>query len=307
MFKKIKIIVIALVVGTLLTACSGGNKNQGGKIDVKVQVWAIQYLVNEIGKENVNATLAVESGDAHHKEPTQKEIADLSKSILFFYIGYGDVGVEAQELLKATNSSADKNIDLASNLEAVAKGSEKDPHVWLSPKQMLIMAETVKQKLSDKLPDKKNELEANYNSLVQRLKDLDAEMKTMFANKNHKKVLVEHSAYAYMARDYGFEQLSLTSKHEHEDHEGEGSKADEHAEISAAQIEDLKKVVATEKLSILYGDSQNQSELTGKVAQELGLKVEKVSTLETLSQEETKKDYITHIKEITEKFSQEME
>lgn len=305
MVKKILKIVTVIIAGFMLTACTASNKSQEGKIDVKVQVWALQYLVNEIGKDNVNATLAVESGDAHHKEPTQKEIAELAKSTLFFYIGFGDVGVEAQELLKATSSNPDKNVDLTNKVDAIAVGSEKDPHVWLSPKQMLVMAETVKQKLSDKLPDKKSEFEVNYEALVKRLKALDSEMQTLFTNKKNKKVLVEHAAYTYMARDYGFEQLSLTTTHDHEN-EG-GKKADEHAELSAAQIENLKKIVASEKLSILYGDSQNQSELTAKVAKELGLKIEKVSTLETLSQEEVKKDYVTHIKEIAQKFAQEME
>lgn len=308
MIKKIKIVITALVVGIALSACSMQSANSD-KLNVKVQVWALQYLVSEIGKENVDVSLAVASGDAHHKEPTQKEIADLASSKLFFYVGFGDVGVEAKELMKSTNDTSGKNVDVASQLEGIAVGEEKDPHVWLSPKQMLKMAEVVKQQLIEKKSDKKADFEKNYEALKTKLTALDQKLTTMFAAKTQKTILVEHAAYGYMARDYQFKQHGLSENHDHDhDHENEsGGQSGEHAELSPSQIEHLKEEVTENKLSILFGDSQNQSEETEKVAKELGVKVEKVSTLETLSAEEAKKDYITHIEEIAGKFAQEME
>lgn len=293
----------------VLTACS--TTKNSDKLDVKVQVWALQYLVNEIGKEHVTVSLAVEAGDAHNKEQTQKEVAALEKSNLFFYVGFGDVGVEAQELLKATNNSdSNKSVDVAARLEAVVHGEEKDPHVWLSPKQMIVMGETVTQKLSEKRPEKKSEFEANYEKLKQKLTELDTELKNIFSNKTKKSVLVEHTAYGYMARDYGFTQHGLAGNHDHDhdhDHEDESAAAGEHAELSAGQIEKLKEEVKEENIAYLFGNSQNQSEETEKVAKELGVTLEKVSTLETLSQEEAKKEYSEHVREIAQKFAKEME
>lgn len=306
MIKKMKMIFIIFVVGIALSACSL-TSNNNEKLNVKVQVWALQYLVSEIGKEHVDVSLAVTSGDAHHKEPTQKEIADLAKSKLFFYVGFGDVGVEAKELMKSTNDESGKNVDVASQLEGISVGEEKDPHVWLSPKQMLKMAEVVKQQLIEKKSDKKAEFEKNYEELKTKLTALDQKLTIMFSNKTRKTILVEHAAYGYMARDYQFKQHGLAENHNHDhEHEG-GGQSGEHAELSPAQIEHLKEEVKENNLSILFGDSQNQSEETEKVAKELGVKVEKVSTLETLSTEEAKKDYITHIEEIAGKFAQEME
>lgn len=302
--KRIKLMVYAVVTMMMLTACTG-TKSQTEKLDVKVQVWAMKYLVEEIGKENVNVTLAVTSGDAHHKEPTQKEIAELSKSSLFFYVGAGDLGVEAEEIMKATEGNKEKNVNLFSHVEALNKGTEKDPHAWLSPKQMKIMSATVKDKLIEKKADKKNDFETNYNNLQKKLTDLDQEITQMFTKKTKSEILTEHAAYGYLARDYNFAQHGLTEEHHH-DGESTSSSNGEHAELSASQVETLKEVVTEEGFKTLFADSQNQSETIENLAKELNVKLVKVSTLETVSKEEEQKDYIQHIKEIAEKFSSEL-
>lgn len=308
MIKKIKIIIIAFS-SLLLTGCAT-TTTEGSKLEVKVQVWAMKYLVQEIGKENVNVSLAVTSGDAHHKEPTQKEIAELSKSALFFYMKAGDLGREAEEIIKVAGEDKGKNIDLMSGVDPLANGTEVDPHAWLSPKQMIVMAETVKNQLVTKRTEKKNEFENNYAQVIEKLKRTDQELANTFTNTTTKEILVEHSAYGYMARDYGFEQHGLTSVHSHQEGEShsheENSSTSEHTELSSSQIEALKEVVVEEKMTVLFSDSQNQSEMTEKVAKELGLTVEKVSTLETLSEAEEKTDYISHIKAIANKFAKAM-
>lgn len=305
--KKLKLLILSLVSLIMFTGCTV-NENKQEKLEVKVQVWAMKYLVEEIGKEHVNVALAVESGDAHHKEPTQKEIAELSKSSLFFYISAGDLGREAEELMKAAGSK-EKNVDLFEHVEALQKGAEKDAHAWLSPKQMQLMAQTVKEKLIAKKADQKSLFEANYNALTEKLKSLDETVTKLFAQKTKSEILVEHAAYGYLARDYGFAQHALTDTHDHDAHaeEASGTSSTEHSELSASQVETLKKVVAEEGFKTLFADSQNQSETITKIAKELGITLERVSTLETLSKEEAKKDYIEHIKEIAQKFAKELE
>lgn len=310
MIKKIMFSVISFLFVLNLVGCTANQTSE--KLDVKVQVWALQYLVEEIGKEDVNVSLAVASGDAHHKEPTQKEVAALAKSALFFYIGSGDVGVEAESLLKTTESSQTKTIDLAQSADLLQVGSETDPHIWLSPKQMMKMAEQVKQALIDQKGDKKSAFETNYAALNEKLKAVDAELQTIFANKTNQSILIEHAAYGYMARDYGFKQHSLTQTHEGHDHEDdraheESGGSNESSEFSAAQIETLKQEVKERQWKYLYADSQSQSESVAKVAAELGLEVQKVSTLETPAQSGTNQSYVEEIKKIAEVFVKEME
>lgn len=304
--KKLRLLTLSLV-GLIMFAGCTANENKQEKLEVKVQVWAMKYLVEEIGKEHVNVTLAVESGDAHHKEPTQKEIAELSKSNLFFYMSAGDLGREAEELMKASGDK-EKNVDLFEHVVALQKGSEPDAHAWLSPKQMQLMAQTVKEKLITKKVDQKSFFEANYTKLNEKLKSLDEEVTKLFAHKTKNEILVEHAAYGYLARDYGFAQHALTDTHDHDAHAEEtgGASNTEHSELSTAQVETLKEVVSEEGFKTLFADSQNQSETITKLAKELGITVERVSTLETLSKEEAKKDYIEHMKEIAQKFAKEM-
>lgn len=306
MIKRIGIIGAVLF---MLSGCVQGNQEKA-KIEVKVQVWAMKYLVESIGKEEVNVSLAVASGDAHHKEPTQKEIAELTKSHLFFYTDAGDLGREAHELIKASGTSDGKNVDVMKGLESIVNGSEKDPHVWLSPKQMIVMAKTVKESLCEKRSDKKEVFESHYKDVVAQLQQLDQTMTELFAHKTKSEILVEHAAYGYLARDYGFAQHALTESHnhasgEHHSEDESGAKVSEHTEMSAAQIETLKQIVQEEKFTTLFADSQNQSELTEKIAKELNITLQKVSTLETLSQNE-QADYVVQMKQIAEKFAKEM-
>lgn len=305
--QKFKLFILILAGLLFVTGCAT-NESKQGKLDVKVQVWAMKYLVEGIGKEHVNVSLAVESGDAHHKEPTQKEIAELSKSSLFFYIDAGDLGREAQELMKATGGSQVKNSNLFQGVEPLLKGSDNDPHIWLSPKQMKVMAKTVKEKLIEKKVDQKAEFEKNYQRVNEELDTLDQTFKALFANKTKEEVLVEHAAYGYLARDYGFSQHLLTDDHHGENHESEhiASNGSEHAELSASQVETLKKIVVEEQFMTLFADSQNQSETIEKVAKELNITLIKIPTLETLSQEEANKGYVKQMETIAEQFAKEL-
>lgn len=90
------------------------------------------------------------------------------------------------------------------------KKTKRDPHVWLDPLQALIIAENVKEILSELKPTAKKDFEQNYQTLKKRLLELDADFQKMAAKAPKKVFLTAHAAYGYWEDRYGLIQLSAS-------------------------------------------------------------------------------------------------
>jgi zinc transport system substrate-binding protein len=84
-----------------------------------------------------------------------------------------------------------------------------DPHTWTSPKEMLIIAGNIKTALISTFPDHKVLIESNYELLIQDLNNLNERLQTLANEKPGLSFMIFHPAYTYLARAYGFEQMTI--------------------------------------------------------------------------------------------------
>ena len=85
----------------------------------------------------------------------------------------------------------------------------KDPHVWLSPMNGLIMAKNTLKALQDQDPSSSLIYNDNYKAFVREIETLDAELKSLFANKKGMKFMVFHPAWGYFAKAYDLVQVPI--------------------------------------------------------------------------------------------------
>ncbi|MDD9952994.1 MAG: zinc ABC transporter substrate-binding protein [Candidatus Woesearchaeota archaeon] len=85
----------------------------------------------------------------------------------------------------------------------------KDPHIWVSPKSMITMSENIAAGLKQADPASAAVYEANAATYIAQLKELDAAFTAGLATCKKDTVLVNHAAFAYLAHDYGFNQLAI--------------------------------------------------------------------------------------------------
>lgn len=83
-----------------------------------------------------------------------------------------------------------------------------NPHIWLDPTLQMAAAEKIRDALSTIVPDKRATFEGNATAYIENLKKLDADFKAAAEKFKSKKFIGFHSAYDYLARRYGLEQIA---------------------------------------------------------------------------------------------------
>ncbi len=84
-----------------------------------------------------------------------------------------------------------------------------DPHIWLAPSLVKIQAETIAQALIEQYPDHKVVFEKNLGDFLQKISDLDLNIKAAFQGMAGREFMVFHPSWGYWARDYGLVQVPV--------------------------------------------------------------------------------------------------
>ena len=256
---------------------------QAKEVKVFVSIEPQKFFVQTIGGKDVEVYTMVKPGASPATyEPTPKQMALLSESSLFFSIG---VPFERNFLpklkqvvkgIKVVDTSAGiplRKMDSSfssekSNLPVGGNHPENkggyDPHIWLNPEYVEIQAETIANALIKINPENKDIYLKNKKDFIERLKELDIEIKSILAPVKGKTFMVFHPAWGYFADAYGLKQFSVEV-------EGKEPKARQLARIiERAEKEDIRAI---------FIQSQFSRRLAEKIADSIGGKVVAVNPL----------------------------
>ncbi|WP_442595644.1 metal ABC transporter substrate-binding protein [Neobacillus sp. D3-1R] len=284
-----------LLVSSFVTGCAPSEKDinkDSGKLTVYTTVYPLKYFTERIAGDLVTVDTIYPAGaDEHTFEPSQRDMMTLADSDLFIYIGLGLEGFveKAKTTLKnedVTLVAAGEKLNpadlTASHDEEEHEHGDIDPHVWLDPVYANELALAIKDALVEKLPDKKETFETNYQKLSKELAQLDSSFQTTISNSKQKDIIVSHSAFGYWEKRYGLHQISITGL----------STA---SEPSQKDLEEIVKIADEKNLHYIFFE-QNVSSKLGKILQnEIGAKPLTLHNLATLTEEnlQNKETYFT--------------
>ncbi len=191
-------------------------------IPVFVSIAPQRYFVQQIGKDLVAVEVLVEPGaDPHTYEPKPQQMAALSKARLYFAIG---IEFEAARLAKITALNPDLQVihtdrdilkrPMAINDRQHGDGGDgdhagRDPHIWLSPPQVMLQARSILTALQAADPDQRLAYEANYREFIMALVDLDAHLRSALDGFEGAAFMVVHPSWGTFAHTYGLEQIPI--------------------------------------------------------------------------------------------------
>lgn len=197
------------------------------KTRVFVTVAPQAFLAERLGGEAVEVhILAAKGQDPHTFEPTPRQAAALAQAQLFFTV---EMPFEKQLVAKvlAANNRQLRVVDSTTGItrlmmteehhdghHAAQPGrakdqGEPDPHVWLDPANLTIMAKNMAAALIAAMPERGELLRRNLDSLLNELTALDQRLAASLAQHRGKTFYVFHPAFGYFAHAYGLTQEAV--------------------------------------------------------------------------------------------------
>lgn len=264
------LLLIAALATTSIAACSNDSANDDGKLAVTVAFYPIEEAVRRVGNDSIEITTLVQPGsEAHEYEPTAKQFTHLEDADIVFYLGFGF----QPNLEKAIDSLPDsvRRVDLMTYMSLITNEEGVDPHVWLDPTNMQLIAHVVASVLIEELPSQSVTFADNEAAYVDELSAVDSEFASGLADCAAPVLITTHEAFAYLARRYGLTQLAIAGI----------SPGDE---PSAQSLEAIADAASANGVSTVFFEQNLPPDLARTVADEIGADTASLGTAETLTQ-----------------------
>ena len=226
--KLARYVVLMVTAGTLFS-CSSAKNDNANKITVSIE--PLRYLTEQIVGDRFEVVTMVPKGSSPETyEPTARQMADLSESIL--YIKVGELGFERTWIPRLTSNAP--HITVVNSSEGITSHIGDDPHSWMSARNAIIMAHNIYEAV--KRIDVKDSVffRQRLDSLCSVIHATDKYIRQTTAQAQCKSFIIYHPALTYFASDYGLEQLAL------EEHGREPSAAELEQIISTARAKGVK-------------------------------------------------------------------
>ncbi|HFU77660.1 MAG TPA: zinc ABC transporter substrate-binding protein [Epsilonproteobacteria bacterium] len=268
---------LLLIVGLCASNFVYANTN------ITVSILPEQTFVKAIAGDKANISVMVKPGNSPHTyEPKPSQMSNIAKTDIYFAIG---VEFEEVWLHKFANLNRDMTIvDLSKKITKIPmlehhhhdeEGAQEhheehehnalDPHIWISPANVKIMAKDIYENLVK--IDSKNQAyyKNNYFAFIEYINQTDTKIREILADtKSGTKFMVFHPAWGYFARDYGLTQMAIESG-------GKNPKP--------KQVMVLIREAKEEKVKAIFTEPEFSTKIANIIAKEVGVPVLKISPL----------------------------
>ena len=278
-------LVVAAALAFGLVSCSDGGSTPStpeGVVSVVASFYPLQFVTEQVGGELVNvANLTPAGTEPHDLELTPKDTASVQDAQMVVYLaGFApavDEAVASVAEAAAFDVSAAAHLDLTAAEHESEHGSV-DPHFWLDPLRLADVADAIAERLAQLDPAHASEFTANAAALRGELEALDAEFTAGLSGCADTDLVTSHTAFAYLAARYGFEQVGITGL----------TPEDEPSPATLAEIADF---VRANSVSTIYYETLVDPAIAETLAAETGASAAVLDPLEGLSEASAGSDY----------------
>ena len=283
--------VIALLAGIGSVACGSSPATeaaQAGPLAVAVSILPQKYVVDRIGGPAVAVSVLIGPGQSPDTyDPTPRQMASLAGTQVYF-----TMGLEFEHAWLSRMHAAYPGmslVDMRQGIELLPLEEDsgprhedrQDPHVWMSPRLVAVMAGTIRDALIEALPDRRELFDLNYRRLVRDLNTVDDEVRALLHDLPTRTFMTVHPAWAYFAEEYGLRQVPIAS---HGKEPGAQTLA---RLIHRARVEHIRVVVV---------QAQYSQDMAKTVAQATGARV---LMLDPLAE-----DYVNNVRHVAERLAE---
>lgn len=189
-----------------------------GTTKISVSILPQKNIVEQVGKEKVTVLPLVKPQESEEScELTIEQRRQLDTTQLYFTIGLPF----EEALIKNLNQKSPptvKIVPIQTEIQLIALNPKAqcchhhtsyDPHFWLDPLNMSIMAKIVEKSLSEIDPKSSTYYKKNLAKLESKLTILKNNLDHILASAKDKTMITVHPSYGYLAKTYGFSQIAI--------------------------------------------------------------------------------------------------
>jgi zinc transport system substrate-binding protein len=277
-----------LAITTLFASCSTSqtsNPADAGRLTIAASFYPIAEIVQRLGGDDVELlSLTAPGVEPHDSELSAKQLDELAKTDIVFYIGGGfqpdlekaieslPSNIVAVDLLKSVETLEEKEHGDAVEDDDGHAHSGADPHVWLDPANMAEMAITVAAEISKvESFDATAALTERLNAYATELNEVGTLIDTAFASCERKELVTAHDAFAYFAHRANLTTVPIAG-------------VDPETEPSAKDLEATAAIAQKSNVTTVFFEEILPKEFADTVARLIGAKVDSINAVETISQ-----------------------
>ena len=274
---------VAVLVATCAAVLSGCSSQAASTSDaptslsVVASFYPLQYVVERVGGADVSVTNLTKPGaEPHDLELAPQDLAALSEADLAVYLSGFQPAVDDAI---ATTSTPHLDVRDAAALSLTTSDGAVDPHFWLDPMRLADVSDAVAAKLSELEPNAADTFERNADVLRQDLSQLDKSFSSALNDCASSFLVTSHSAFGYLAEQYGLEQVGLTG-------------ITPETEPTPAQLADITDFVRAHDVKTIYYETLVSPDVAQTVANASGASTAQLDPLEGLTDQSAGDNYL---------------
>lgn len=253
--KKIFCLLYIFIL-ILLCGCATTDRNKTRKDVIAVSIVPQATFVKKVCGDKFDVITMIPPGaSAETYEPTMKQMAEFEDSRIYFTIG---VPSEENSILPSVKSNT-KTVSLHTEAEKlypeISINNERDPHIWLSPKRVIVMIDTIAEELAALSPENRDFFFKNAKDYKNELSGLEKEINDTLKDVKNRKFIAYHPAFGYFAEDFSLTMYAL------EEH---GKEAD------AKRLSEISDLARKEKITTVFYQAEASGRQAEAFAEEIG-------------------------------------
>lgn len=279
----------ARVFATIITAaafcsavaCSSNaptsDESQGQDRPVIVtNFYPVQWLATELVGDSAQVVSLTPEGTEPHDLAVdadgQKALADAD---VVLYLGadfqpdvqraVAELGpdVTTMDLLGAP----DLHLLTAGDIGKETLAGNKDPHIWLSPVEMIAMADAAAAAISEGAPELSGQVDAALPGVRETLQNLDEDYRSRLTGCDSTVLVTSHAAFGYLADEYGLEQVPIAGVSPED-------------EPDPQTLQSIADVASQRGVQTVFFEDALPNDMARTVADEIGAQTSLLSALE---------------------------
>lgn len=281
--KRFIAIILSLILIVSLFGCTASEKKESGKLSIITTLFPQYDFCREIAGDRADVSLLLPPGvESHTFEPTSADIIKIEKSDVFIYTG-DSMEAWAGRIIGSINNTDLRVVDISENISMKETEShhshehshEKDPHIWTSPKNAMIIVEHILRNLIEADPENKDYYTANAQNYIRRLGNLDLDFRDLVEKSVNKKVIFGgRCAFLYFLEEYGLDYMSAYASCSTEN------------EPSADNLTNIIDTVKKEKISAIYYEELTDPKIGRTLCEETGAELLLLHSCHNVSKED---------------------